>query len=266
MTGGCADPAPVPAAQRLRALLPPEAGVPLYGLALAAPGRSAGHGRGESGVPDGLEPALAGFAAAWRDPEPRAVATQFSKYWFRAAIPPALVCAAAGRAGPDMAPAGLRLETDAAGLPHLLAPDDPAIAAAPADGDAVLERLCAAHLDPAVAWLAARSGLAPRVFWSNAANVIAWYLDQLRTWPATGPGAAALAARWTDSARHPRFPGRNPLHMPRAHGSDASGGSGASPGAPRRRRICCARYLSADWELCETCPLSRASAARTAKR
>jgi ferric iron reductase protein FhuF len=204
--------------------------------------------------------ARAKFAHGWTHPEPRAVATQFSKYWFRAVIPPVLVCAAADRAAATVAPGHLRLDTDASGIPHLLAADDPAIGQAAADGDAVLEGLFAQHLDPVVALLAACSGLAPRVFWSNAGNVVAWYLDNLRTQPATAAGAARLSACWSDAERHPRFAGTNPLHMPYATPDVAD-----AP-ATRRRRICCARYLSDDCGLCETCPLSRASAARSAKR
>lgn len=249
-----------PAAQRLKALLPPDAGIPLYGMSFVTPeafGQPAG---GAQLLPDGVISALAKFAHGWTHPEPRAVATQFSKYWFRAVIPPVLVCAAADRAAPTVAPGHLCLDTDASGIPYLLAADDPAIGQAAADGGAVLECLFAQHLDPVVALLAARSGLAPRVFWSNAANVVAWYLDNLRTPPTTAAGAARLSARWSDAERHPRFAGTNPLYMPHAA---PAGGDGPTA---RRRRICCARYLSDDCGLCETCPLSRASTARTAKR
>lgn len=251
----------VSAAHRLLAVLPPDAGVPLYGLSLAGPAAFADGSSAPPVLPNGLMQALAAFAAGWHDPEPRAVATQFSKYWFRAALPPTVVCAAAGLEAPASAPGRMRLETDRTGIPHLLVPDDPAIAHAPTAGEAVLERLFAIHLDPVVALLARKSGLAPRVFWSNVANVLAWYLDQLRDLPATGVGATALAARWSDPTTHPRFPGRNPLQMPR----DAPTATGQGPGA-RRRRICCARYLSADCGLCAGCPLESAPAARTAKR
>ena len=249
-----------PASQRLKALLPPNAGIPLYGMSFVRPAAFGVPAGGAQLLPDGVISALAEFARGWTHPEPRAVATQFSKYWFRAVIPPVLVCAAADRAAPTVAPGHLRLDTDASGIPYLLAADDPAIGQAAADGGAVLEGLFAQHLDPVVALLAARSGLAPRVFWSNAANVVAWYLDNLRTPPMTAAGAARLSARWSDAERHPRFAGTNPLYMPHAA---PAGGDGPTA---RRRRICCARYLSDDCGLCETCPLIRASAARTAKR
>lgn len=260
MTQNRPDDAPQPAAQRLSALLPPSAGIPLYGMSLASAAAFARRATEPPVLPDGLTHVLATFGAGWHDPEPRAVATQFSKYWFRGVIPPVLVCAAAGRAAPAVDPDGLRLDTDAGGIPHLIACDDPAIAQTPADSDALVEGLFAQHLDQVVELLSEWSGLAPRVFWSNAANVVAWYLDNLRQEPATAAGAATLAMRWSDAARHPRFEGHNPLHMPYTCPDDAD-----APAA-RRRRICCARYLSADCDLCETCPLNRASAARTAKR
>jgi ferric iron reductase protein FhuF len=260
MTQGRPGEFPHPAAHRLSALLPPSAGIPLYGMSLAGPAAFARRATDPPVLPDGLTRALAKFGRGWHDPDPRAVATQFSKYWFRAVIPPVLVCAAASRAAPVVDADGLRLDTDGAGIPHLLARDDPAIAHAPADGDALVEGLFARHLDHVVDLLSQRSGLAPRVFWSNAANVVAWYLDNLRDEPATAAGAARLAARWSDAARHPRFAGHNPLHMPYADPADAGARAG------RRRRICCARYLSADCALCETCPLSSAPAARSAKR
>lgn len=265
MTREPGDASLIPAAQRLRALLPPSAGIPLNGMSLARPDRCRKPSTDRPVALDQLDPALAAFAAGWRDPEPRAVATQFSKYWFRAAIPPVLVCAAVGRVAPSSALADLKLDTDGSGIPHLVVPDDPAIGDTPADGEAVLEHLFAVQLDQVVALLSKRSRLAPRVFWSNAANVLAWYLDQLRECPDLQAGAAALAARWSDSAAHPRFRGHNPLHMPRAANPEA-GVDVAGSSIGRRRRICCARYLSADWELCETCPLNSAPAARTAKR
>ncbi|SDF88926.1 ferric iron reductase protein FhuF [Limimonas halophila] len=247
---------PVAVARRLIGPIPPAAAIPVYGMSLAPPARLAGSPL----IPDRLEAALAGYAAGWSDPEPRAVATQFSKYWFRAAIPPVVVCAAAGRAAPEVAPDALRVEPDGAGIPFLVAPDDPAIGIAPADGAALMDRLVRGHLEPVVAALAARSGLAPRVFWSNAGNVIAWYLEQLRAQPATADAARALAAHWVEATANPHFDGRNPMSKPVIDTTDAHGRP------VRRRRVCCARYLSAELDVCGSCPLSSAPAARRAKR
>jgi len=251
---------PVDAARRLTAVIPPSAGIPVYGMTLAPPERMPDGADPDPATPDRIDAALVRFAAGWDDPEPRAVATQFSKYWFRAAIPPSLICAAGWRAAPDVALQKLALTADQAGIPHLVAPDDPAVGVAPADGEAVMTRLMADNLEPLVAALVARSGLAPRVFWSNAGNVIAWYLDQLRANPPTAGGARALAASWVEARAHPRFDGRNPIFRPLVETTDAAGN------AKVQRRICCARYLSDDLDLCASCPLSSAPAARRAKR
>lgn len=251
---------PVDAARRLTGLIPPAAGIPVFGMTLAPPERMPDAPGRPPLLPDRLDAAMQAFAADWRDPEPRAVATQFSKYWFRAAIPPVLICAAGQRAAPNVALDALALTTDEAGIPYLVAPDDPAVGVAPADSESVMHRLMADNLEPVVAALVARSGLAPRVFWSNAGNLIAWYLASLRANTPTVDGARTVAARWVEARSHPRFDGHNPLRTPLSETPHSAGN------AVPQRRICCARYLSDDLDLCPSCPLSSASAARRAKR
>jgi len=250
---------PAAVARRLTGLIPPAAGIPVYGMGLVPPGRTMGTSANAVLTPAGLDAALAEYAAGWGDPDPRAAATQFSKYWFRAAIPPVLVCAAADRAAPAIELPALGAEMDG-GIPYLLARDAPGIAVAPADGESLMARLVDEHLVPVIAALATHTGLSPRVFWANAGTVIAWYLDQLRRQPATAAGARALAARWLETPDHPAFSGRNPMHNPLIATTDAAGH------AKQQRRVCCVRYLSSDLDLCASCPLSKAPAARRAKR
>jgi len=252
-----AEPAAV--ARRLTGLIPPAAGIPVYGMVLVPPGRSTGTPADTVLTAAGLDAALARHTAGWGDPDRRAAASQFSKYWFGAAIPPVLVCAAAGRAAPAIELTALGAALDG-GIPYLLARDAPAIAVAPADGETLMARLIDDHLGPAIAALTAHTGLSPRVFWANAGTVIAWYLAQLRRQPATAAGARALAARWLEVPEHPAFSGRNPMYTPLIDTTDAAGRP------KQRRRVCCVRYLSADLDLCASCPLSKAPAARRAKR
>lgn len=174
--------------------------------------------------------------------DPRAVAGQWSKYYFGALLPPAL--------GPALDACDDRLwPVDAVrlrlrgGVPVRAS----AATAEPARADrtAALAALLPGHLAPLQRALAAAGGLPAKVFWANLGNALDAALA------ARGdPAAAELADRLFAPPRAAWSDGPNPLYRPVVHVPPPGGG------APRRvRRVCCLRYLIAGEPYCGSCPI-----------
>lgn len=90
-------------------------------------------------------------------------------------------------------------------------------------------------LTPAVERLARQSGLAPRLYWSNAANMLAFLCE---AWE----GRPGLARRVP--------PLRRLLEAPPLQGHITY----PAPGGQRRRRLCCLRDRLPGHGLCAACP------------
>jgi ferric iron reductase protein FhuF len=103
------------------------------------------------------------------------------------------------------------------------------------------------HLLPLVAALAAHSRLAPRVFWSNAANYVEWLVGAIAS---RMPMANVADARAMLTCRHRPDGRENPFFQPVRYRTD-----GAAT-VRRQRRVCCVRYLVPDTPLCGNCPLT----------
>jgi ferric iron reductase protein FhuF len=192
--------------------------------------------------PDVLSDRLARFARTYERPEPRAVASIWLKHHLAALLPVTVAAALLlGRTLPVALDEVEVVQDDEGRTVALKLPD----AGTPSAGE--FEALVAGHLAPLIAALSGASGLAPRVAWSNAGNVLDLLVRQLGERPLADrrPHDAALALM---QAR--RLPdGRpNPLHEPvrLVAGSD---------GPRRRRRVCCLRYLIPPLSLCAGCPL-----------
>ena len=104
------------------------------------------------------------------------------------------------------------------------------------------------HWAPLIERLAAISGAAPRVFWSNAGGYLDFYVNALAEHPAVNQ-EALTAARALLESRHLHGQ-RNPLFQPvrtfTPKGSDE---------VKQVRKLCCLRYLLDEFSVCSNCPL-----------
>jgi ferric iron reductase protein FhuF len=192
--------------------------------------------------PEVLGDRLARFARTYARPEPRAVASIWLKHHLAALLPVTVAAAVLmGRTLP-VALEAVEVVEDAEGRTVALKLSDAGTSFA---GN--LESLVDGHLAPLIAAVSAASGLAPRVAWSNAGNVLDLLVRQLGELPLADRGPHDAAA---DLMRGRRLPnGRpNPLHEPvrLVPGPD---------GPRRQRRVCCLRYLIPSLSLCAGCPL-----------
>lgn len=200
--------------------------------------------------PDRLAEILDTYGRRWPEGDRRAVASDWSKGYLRVLVPvvilPAL-CGLAVAGGAD----DLAMAVDDRACPAGLAARPVAGAGAvPAGPMTACDRLIDAHLAP-LAWAVAEaSGLAPRVVWSNAGNLIAFLLREARHSPALGDSAAGLEARML--APRLRHGARNPLFQPvRLEAVPLAPNDGSRTMAVRR--ICCLRDSLGE-ALCTSCP------------
>ncbi len=199
-----------------------------------------------------IDTLLTGVRALYEGDDERALLSQWSKLYFNLVVPPALVAACVlGRplamALPDCTVVLRR------GLPHALwLPSDtlgtPAgLGAASAEPVARYRSLCVEHLAPLIEQLAQAVRLAPRVFWSNAANTLEYAL--VHELPAGAGDAAWLFGQ------HSFFDtgASNPLYRAIRYVDTTRPGLDAPF---RARRVCCLRdRLPGEEMLCSACPL-----------
>lgn len=197
-----------------------------------------------------VEPFLERHAGADR----RAVVSLWTQWYFAALVVPAVgVILRTGRELPlgvrdvdvllaedDHRPTGFR-------LPHGGGVASPP--RGPDDAFAPFRTLVWDHLAPLVEAVAAGSGLATGLLWSNAGTYFDWAVHELGVDEGATSAVVGAGRRLLDAATWPN--GReNPLHEPVVRGE---GHAAASSG---RRRVCCLRYLVPGFERCEgRCPL-----------
>ena len=109
-----------------------------------------------------------------------------------------------------------------------------------------------ATLTPAIAAMAAHTGIAPRALWSNVGHYYAYLIDQLQGLPspplAVAEGTRLMAlGNFADGTR-------NPLYRPIRQVADAAGEARCV------RRVCCVRYRLPEVGYCGNCPLPAALA------
>jgi ferric iron reductase protein FhuF len=134
-----------------------------------------------------------------------------------------------------------RLVVDEDGCPSGLG-----IASDARDGDpaTLLDRLTDAHAAPLIETVAEATATAPRVPWSNVANVLGWMLSEL----AAIADEATLAPGYDLLRQRQRPDGRpNPLYL--------GASRVAAPGRPARR-VCCLRYRLSGFGYCGDCPIT----------
>lgn len=165
----------------------------------------------------------------------RAVASLWSKTYLRGLIPAPMI-ALVGGVPLDLSPEKAAFRADASAL----------VVGAATGLEAALAGLYA-HLDLVARALKGSTRLAPRVVWSNAANLLTATLERLES-----AAPAAIAVRQTLLETAKRADGSpNPLfHQVRWIAPGVAG----LPDKVRQRRVCCVRDLIAGQPLCSTCP------------
>ncbi|BBK40725.1 hypothetical protein STVA_07450 [Allostella vacuolata] len=192
--------------------------------------------------PGGLRPMIERHRRRFGpDACPRGAASVWSKHLFSALLPMPTLAALAG-SSPPADPLVMVVD----GLPKAVLADPPgALRESPAP-DALADWTDRVLGDVAIAALVAASGLAPRLFWSNAAAMLAYLCEKWDAVPTLAGRAATLRAALFDRA--------------------ALRGQIAYVATPvpeyptlRRRRLCCLRDRLGQ-PLCSSCPRITAEA------
>lgn len=198
--------------------------------------------------PGVLEETIRRFTATFGEGADRkAVASIWSKHHFSGVSIPTL---AANLLLGQALPVGLeqmRLELGDKGQPaHIWLPDggEPLPSQLPS---ARFDYLFDAHCAPLIEALAAVSGLAPKVFWSNLGHYVEFVGKTCSQHPEfSGAGEPLLRYLDTKTLADGR---RNPLYQPVRYLELG----GETP--TRVRRLCCVKYRLPDEPLCGGCPL-----------
>lgn len=190
-----------------------------------------------------MDTALRRFARQYRDPEPAALASVWSKHVLRRWFVPVLAHEIwFGRA--VWTAAHLPVVLDELGLPE-------AIHTPPPRDGGDLEALISQGLLPFVAAVQARTGLPAKVIWSNIGNL--W--EALAAIAAADDSASCAShARAVLEARVLSGGFCNPLFRPIRYSRGAGG-------TTRLRRVCCLRHRLDGFTLCATCPKKTISVA-----
>ena len=173
-----------------------------------------------------------------------ALLSQWSKYYFWLAAP-AGVAAILLRRPLDMAPARTRLVLRG-GMPVALHFAVDALQPVEADCSRCYSPLLG-HLQAVIEMLADMTRIAPRVFWSNAGNLLDYLVGQCATLPGAADDMARLFQSTTVDGES------NPLRMPVRHVQPRTT---LLPNPFRARRVCCMRnQIPGEIHLCGSCPL-----------
>lgn len=161
--------------------------------------------------------------------------------WYAVTVwPPLLTGILLRSVAPRLDAAETALLVDGSGCPTGLR-----IAPGARSGDpaTLLDSLAQDHTAPVLATIAEVTATAPRVPWSNVANVFGWMLGELGAIAdaaTLAPGYALLAQRRLADGRS------NPLYT----GADCVAATGRPP-----RRVCCLRYRLSGFGYCGDCPI-----------
>lgn len=194
--------------------------------------------------PGELSARLAAFARSQPHQDRRGMASLWLQWYLVTAWPPVLTAVLLLERSPLLEPARSALVLDAEGRPEALALE-PDATAVEQGTDALLHALAYRQAAPLIAGMSRAAGMAPRVGWSNAANVLGWFLVEA----AAMADPARLAPGWRLlRARQRPDGGPNPLHV-----TDL--GRALSPDTRPPRRVCCLRYRLTDHPYCADCPI-----------
>ncbi len=182
-------------------------------------------------APASLDAALARVGPHFGGTDVRALASLFIIHYVHILMPVTVVAGLLmGRSLP-VAYDRVSVVLDEEGLPdHFVLPDEGHTDASP-DPFVRFGPLVFDHLEPVFAAVAARSGLSPRVLWTNAANLFEAILRETEGWglnPEAVAAAEALVAspRWPDGRR-------NPFHAPVRYAEGTGRRAALAPGLLR---------------------------------
>lgn len=186
------------------------------------------------------------FAGNYAEPDPRAVASQWSKQYFSHLLMPTLaINLVLDRALPlRLDQVGVALMDDA--RPSTFFFDDAGSAIEAADFSGRFGDLFNGHVAPLITSISNASMLPQKVLWANVGNIVENVVGHCARLAGETPGVRhgrdLLASRlWHDGRRNPLF---EPIRYERADGQHV-----------RKRKVCCLRYLIPSLKLCGTCPL-----------
>ncbi|MFC3291477.1 siderophore-iron reductase FhuF [Modicisalibacter luteus] len=212
-------------------------------------------------TPQGLDGVLDRYAdefktPVYRRPDRRALMSQWSKYFLAQAV---YVPVGANLLLDRRLPVALDtlgVQLDELGLvERLVIPHEGAdIEVAQGDVEARLRPLMRNLLSPAIASMAAHTGIGGKALWSNVGHYYAYLIGQLQGQPTPPPAV-------DDGARLMTLPcfadgERNPLYQPVRYIESREGD------IESLRRVCCVRYKLPGLDYCGNCPLPAACAMR----
>jgi len=199
--------------------------------------------------PDRLDSILKSFGKRYEEPEPRAVASQWSKLYFSRLILPAAAAAILfdWHLRLDLSSIQIALDDDGGNIRFAL----PSMGAPNTKHHSTerLSFLVVEHLRHVIPILSDVSGLPHKVLWSNAGNIVENVVQ--RSAALLGPDHDGvrdgqhylLSRRFEDGSLNPLF---EPVRYVDNDGE-----------IQRKRRICCLRYFIASLSICKTCPLEK---------
>jgi ferric iron reductase protein FhuF len=198
--------------------------------------------------PDCLSAVLDRFTTLYPHPEPRAVASQWSKIYFSKLIVPSVAASLMldWLLPLDVDKTGILL--DELGRPEAFRLAHAGLAITPQTAEERFSFVINNHIAPVIGAIARVSGLSRKVLWSNAGNIfenVVGYCE--KSAPATGSIGQAreflAARRRSDGEANPMF---EPVRYFELDGARV-----------RKRRVCCIRYLVPSLGYCKTCPLMK---------
>lgn len=193
--------------------------------------------------PDELSVRLTRFTQSFPGQDLRGVASLWLQWYLVTVWPPVLAAILLLDRRPLLDPARSALVLDAGDRPEAIALDGGTARAGTEPGE-ILCTLAYRQAAPLIAGMSHAAGMAPRVGWSNAANVLGWFLVEA----AALAEPARLAPGWELlRERHHPDGGRNPL--------DVTDLGRDTPAARPPRRVCCLRYRLAEHPYCSDCPI-----------
>ncbi|MES1947302.1 ferric iron reductase [Salinisphaera sp. C84B14] len=201
--------------------------------------------------PARLDPLLTHFGERHECTEPRARASQWSKYFFARLGIATLVAQLASDRALDFDLNSMRVvcDDDGTAAQFLFATGSAPVSDRPGhDFSALVDDAFA----PVIATLSQHCRLSTRVFWSNAGVYFDWALGELERQQRIPPERLA-AVRALMTCRQRPEGGFNPFN--RIHKRCPPGTlDGNGEPVEQCRRLCCMRDLDSRWDLCSNCP------------
>lgn len=195
---------------------------------------------------DRLSAILQRFSTIYQRPEPRAVASQWSKIYFSKLILPTVAASLIlnWRLPLDVYETGIVL--DELGRPETFYLTGSGSATTPQTAEERLSFVTHTHIASVINAISHVSGLSHKVLWSNAGNVVENVIAYCERFAPTL--SSVEQARVYLSTRRLANGEANPLFEPVRYVR-------LDEARIRKRRVCCIRYLMPCLEYCKTCPI-----------